>query len=174
MSLAPPVRYQPDLETILPDEQETISGINETFDKILETTANDYGHAVRSVHAKAHGILKGHFTIHSGLPAELAQGLFSRPGTYQACLRLSTNAGDILPDAISLPRGLALKIIGVEGPRLPDADGTTQDFVLVNGPVFQAKTADQFLGSLKLLAKATDRMEGTKKVVSGVLQTAIC
>ncbi len=40
----------------------------------------------------------------------------------------------------------------------------------MNGPVFQAKTADKFLKNLKLLAKTTDRMEGTKVVMSSVLR----
>ena len=92
----------------------------------------------------------------------MAQGLFAVAGEYKVYMRLSTNAGDILTDAISLPRGLALKVLDVKGERLPDADGTTQDFVMVNGPVFQAKTADKFLGSLKLLAKTTDVAEGGK------------
>ncbi|MCI9867776.1 catalase family protein [Rhizobium skierniewicense] len=171
MPISAPIRYSPDLETIQPDEQETIQGLNDTFDKILDTTANDYGHAVRSVHAKAHGILQGKLQVKDGLPPELAQGLFAQPGTYTVFMRLSTNAGDILPDAIALPRGLAMKVVGVDGERLPDAAGRTQDFVMVNGPVFQAKTADKFLGSLKLLAKTTDKMEGTKTVMSSVLQT---
>ncbi len=59
MTLAAPVRFSPSVEDIQPDEQETIAGLNDTFDTILETTAKDYGHAVRSVHAKAHGILEG-------------------------------------------------------------------------------------------------------------------
>src|SRR6202012_4389233 len=92
------------------------------------------------------------------------------PGQHKVFLRLSTNAGDILPDSVSLPRGLALKVLAVEGERLRDAGGTAQDFVMVNGKIFQAKTADQFLGNLKLLAKTTDRMEGTKKTMSAVLR----
>lgn len=171
MTNATPVRFSPDLEDIQPDEDKTIQGLNETFDTILDTTASDYGHAVRSVHAKAHGILQGTLEVKDNLPPELAQGLFAHPGRYTVFMRLSTNAGDILPDAISLPRGLAMKVVGVNGERLPGAAGTTQDFVMVNGPVFQAKTADKFLGSLKLLAKTTDRMEGTKTVMSSVLQT---
>ncbi len=165
-----PIRYSPDVEDIQPDEAETAQGLNETFDTILETTAHDYGHAVRSVHAKAHGILEATLRVHDDLPPELAQGLFAQPATHKAYLRLSTNAGDILPDAISLPRGLALKILDVEGERLPGAEGKTQDFIMVNGPVFQAKTADQFLGNLKLLAKTTDKLEGTKTVMSSVLR----
>ncbi|MCJ8056927.1 catalase family protein [Shinella curvata] len=171
MSAANPVRYSPELEDIKPNEQDIVSGLNDAFDVILKRTANDYGHAVRSVHAKAHGILNGTMTVKDGLPEELAQGLFSRAGSYEVYMRMSTNAGDILPDTIALPRGLAMKVVGVEGPRLAGADGSTQDFVMVNGPVFQAPNAEKFLGSLKMLAKTTDRMEGTKEVLSSVLQT---
>ena len=170
MPMTPPVRFVDDVETRQDDEAETIETINATFDKILDTTAKDYGHAVRSVHAKAHGILQGTLTVASGLPPELAQGMFATPGEHAVFMRLSTNAGDILPDAISLPRGLALKVLDVDGERLPGAEGRTQNFVLVNGPVFQAKTADKFLGNLKMLAGTTDALEGTKKVMSSVLR----
>ncbi len=152
MAVASPVRFTDSVETRQDDEQATIQELNETFDKILDTTSKDYGHAVRSVHAKAHAILQGTLTVASGLPPELAQGMFATPGEHAVFMRLSTNAGDILPDTISLPRGLALKVLDVEGERLPGAEGRTQNFVMVNGPVFQAKTADKFLGSLKKLA----------------------
>ncbi|TLU73470.1 catalase family protein [Lichenicoccus roseus] len=170
MNDAQALRYYPAVEEIRPDEAETIAGLNQTFDTILETTAQDYGHAVRSVHAKAHGILEGRLEILGDLPQELAQGLFAMPGEHKVLLRLSTNAGDILPDAISLPRGLAVKVLDVKGERLPGAAGTTQDFIMVNGPVFQARTADKFLGNLKLLAGTTDRMQGVKKAMSSVLR----
>lgn len=169
MTLGAPILFSPELEQIKPDEQQTIEHLNEAFDVILKRTSEDYGHAVRSVHAKAHGVLEGVMTIAPGLPPELQQGLFAKPGEHRVYLRISTNAGDILPDAVSLPRGMAIKVLDVEGGRLPDAAGTTQDFILVNGPVFQAKTADKFLVKLKMLAKTTDRMEGTKKILSGAL-----
>lgn len=170
MAQAFPVHYSADVEEHQPDEQKTIRELNETFDVILGKTSTDYGHAVRAVHAKAHGILKTTFTVHAGLALELALGVFAQPGAYDAHLRISTNAGDILPDAVSLPRGVALKVVGVAGERLPGAQGDTQDFIMVNGPIFQAKTAEKFLGSLKMLAKTTDRMEGTKKAMSTVPQ----
>lgn len=170
MSVTSPVFYSPDVETIAPEEQKTIEGLKEAFDVILKRTSEDYGHAVRSVHAKSHGILEGELTIDDGLPPELTQGLFATPGKHKVYLRISTNAGDILLDTISLPRGLAIKVLDVEGERLPDAEGDTQDFVLVNGPVFQAKTAKDFLGNLKMLAKTTDRMEGTKETASAILR----
>ncbi|WP_394658830.1 hypothetical protein [uncultured Novosphingobium sp.] len=145
-----PVPYQPSVEQVQADERETIGDICTAFDTILETTSKDYGHAVRSVHAKAHGVLNGELTIDAGLPPELAQGLFAQAGTHKVLIRMSTNAGDILPDAVSLPRGLAMKVLDVPGERLPGAEGTAQDFVMVNGTVFQAKSADEFLGNLDL------------------------
>ncbi|EMD83837.1 catalase family protein [Pacificimonas flava] len=164
------VPFTPAVETPREDEEETIAELNETFDRILERTAEDYDHAVRAVHAKAHGILAGELTVRESLPPELAQGLFAAPGTYGAVVRLSTNAGDILPDAISLPRGLALKIVDVPGERLPNAEGRAQDFVMVNGSTFQTKDADSFLKNLKMLAHTTDRLEGTKKAMSAALR----
>lgn len=166
----PPIVFSADIEQLQPDEQRTVASLNEAFDVIMERTAEDYGHAVRSVHAKSHGLLIGEMTIDAGLPPELAQGLFASPGAHRVFIRLSTNAGDILPDAISLPRGLAMKVFDVAGERLPGSEGTAQDFIMVNAPVFQAKTADAFLGNLKLLAKTTDRLEGTKKVMSAALR----
>ena len=165
-----PARYSPDVEAILPGEREIIEQLCSTFDTILHTTSQDYGHAVRSVHAKAHGILEGKLTVDAGLSLELAQGLFRKPGQHRVYMRLSTNAGDILPDAISLPRGLAIKVLDVDGDRLEGAEGSTQDFIMVNGKVFQAKTTDKFLANLKLLAKTTDRIEGVKQAASTVLR----
>ena len=165
-----PVRYSTDVERIQDDEQETVKQLNAAFDTILDRTAEDYGHAVRSVHAKSHGILEGVLTVDDGLSPELAKGLFAKPGTHKVLIRLSTNAGDILPDAISLPRGLAVKVFDVAGERLPGSEGGAQDFIMINGKVFAAPTAAKFLGNLKMLAKTTDRLEGTKEVVSAALR----
>lgn len=170
MSLALHVRYSADVETVAPDEKETIAQLNDAFDQILKTTSKDYGHAVRAVHAKAHAILEGTLTIDSGLSAELAQGPFAMPGEHKLYMRISTNAGDVLPDAVSLPRGLAIKVQDVEGERLPDAQGATQDFIFLNGPVFLMKTTKQFLSSLRLLAKTTDVAEAGKVALSTVLR----
>ena len=167
----PPLRFDPAMEQPEKDEAETSNGLNDALHEILETTSSDYGHAVRSVHAKSHGLLEGKLTVSSALPPELAQGLFAAAGTHEAVLRFSTNPGDILDDSISVPRGLAIKVLNVDGPRLPGSEGdTTQDFVLVNGPAFATPGPKQFLGNLKMLAKTTDKAEGSKKLLSAVLQ----
>ncbi|MEG3166124.1 catalase family protein [Sphingomonas sp. PB2P19] len=166
----PPVRYDPSVETVAPDEAETIAGLNESFQEILDTTSKDYGHAVRAVHAKAHGIARGTLTV-GHLPPQFAQGFFAAPGTHEAVIRLSTNAGDILDDSVSLPRGLALKILGVHGARLSGSEeSTNQDFIMVNGPAFSAPDAKAFAKNLKLLVKTTDRFEGVKKAMSATFR----
>jgi hypothetical protein len=86
-------------------------------------------------------------------------------------MRFSTTPGDILPDSVSTPRGLAIKIVGVQGARLPDSENdVTQDFVMVNGPAFQTSNAKAFLKSLKLLAATTDKAEGAKVAMSAVMR----
>ena len=86
-------------------------------------------------------------------------------------MRFSTLPGDVLDDSVSTPRGLAVKIIGVDGARLTGSEGdVTQDLVLVNGPAFGAPNAKAFLSNLKLLAATTDKIEGVKKVMSAAMR----
>jgi hypothetical protein len=167
--LQAPVLYAPEVETLEEGEAETSAALNATFQEILDTTAADYGRAVRAVHAKSHGLLKARLTVFPGLAPEYAQGLFAAPGEYPLIMRFSAIPGDILDDAIGLPKGLAFKVQGVAGERLPGAAGSAQDFIMVNGPTFGAPNAAAFLGNLKLLAKTTDRAEWAKKLLSKVL-----
>lgn len=166
-----PLPFQPAFEQIPEDESETSKELAETLHAIMETTFKDNGHAHRSVHAKSHGLLRGRVTVLDGLPPELAQGAFAKPGTMQAFMRLSTNPGDILDDKVSTPRGMAIKIVGVDGPRLPGSEGeVTQDFVMQNAKAFTAATPKAFLRTLKLLAKTTDKAPGMKKALSALLR----
>ncbi|MBU2359176.1 MAG: catalase family protein [Alphaproteobacteria bacterium] len=165
-----PVKYSPSVETLMEDETETIAGLKDTLTDIMDITSENGGHAIRSVHAKSHGIIQGTLDIMPDLPTDYAQGLFATLGAHPAVLRISTNPGDILHDKISLPRGLALKVLNVDGPRLTGSEGNCQDFVMINGPAFAAPDPKAFLGSLKLLAKTTDRVEWAKKAASAVLR----
>jgi hypothetical protein len=165
------VRYSPDVERPEEDEAQTTQALIETMRSISEQTLKDGGQVLRSVHAKTHGILQGEIEVAATLPEYLAQGLFAKPGRYPVVMRLSTIPGDILDDSVSTPRGLAIKIIGVQGERLEGSEADiTQDLVLVNGAAFGAPNAKQFLATLKLLAKTTDRAQGLKKVISGALR----
>jgi len=121
--LEAPVRFSPSVEMPDADEAETTRALIATIRYINEKTFADGGHATRSVHAKTHGILQGYLEVDTGLPDELAQGLFAKPGRYPVVMRFSTIPGDILDDSVSTPRGLAIKVIGVEGERLKDLNG---------------------------------------------------
>lgn len=167
-----PLRYHPGVEQPEADEAAIADALVATLRSISETTFKNGGHALRSVHAKSHALLKGEIEVMAGLPPVLAQGLFAQPAIYPVVMRVSTIPGDVLDDNVSVPRGLALKIIGVPGERLDGSEhDATQDFVMGNGPVFAAPTGKAFLKSLKLVAATTDRAEAAKKVLSSVLQS---
>ncbi len=166
-----PLRYDAAVEQPEPDEAATADGLVAVLLSISETTYRDGGRPLRGVHAKSHALLTGDIEILADLPPVLAQGLFAEPARYPVAMRVSTIPGDVLDDNVSVPRGLALKIMGVPGERLEGSEGeATQDFVMVNGPVFGASTGKAFLKNLKLVAATTDRAEGAKKVLSSVLQ----
>jgi hypothetical protein len=166
-----PVTYDPSFEVVDEDEAQTRDELVKTLRGISETTFKDSGHATRSVHAKSHGLLRAELRVLGDLPPVLAQGIFAKPGSWPAVMRLSTVPGDILDDSVSTPRGLAIKVVGVEGTRLQDSDGAvTQDFVLANGPAFSAPGAKRFLTVLRLLALTTDKVPGLKKALSAIFR----
>ena len=166
-----PVRYKPAYEVVEEGEADTCTQLMETLRSISETTYKDSGHATRSVHAKSHGLLRADLRVLDDLPPILAQGIFAKPGSWPVVMRLSTVPGDILDDNITTPRGLGVKVVGVEGERLEGSeDAVTQDFLLVNGPTFPTAGAKKFLGRLKLLAVTTDKAPALKKALSSVFR----
>ena len=168
-----PLVYQPSFEVPEADEAHTVDEMLKSLKHISTTTFADSGHAIRSVHAKSHGILRGQLTVLDNMPLAYAQGLFATPGTYEVLARLSTSPGDILDDKVSTPRGMAIKVVGVAGARVEGSENdTTQDFVMINGPVFSTSSAKAFSGNLKLLAPTTDKAPRLKVALSAVLRGA--
>lgn len=159
--------YTDSVEVLAPDEQQTFAELGQTMQHITRTMADRYRHAYRPVHAKSHGVLKAKLEVLPGLPAELAQGLFAEPKTYDVLMRFSTNPGDMLADNVSSPRGLAIKVMGVEGEMLAGLEGhTSQDFVCVNGDVFTAPDPKGFLSQIKTFDKTLTVPEEVKHAVS--------
>lgn len=166
-----PLEYRHSYEIEEDGERETIEGMKETLTRIADTTYQDSGHAFRSVHLKSHGILRAELEVFDGLPPVLAQGIFSHAERYSVVMRFSTSPGDELHDKVSTPRGLAIKVIGVDGERLPGSEGdVTQDFVLINGPAFLVPGPKKFLSNLKMLAATTDKVPELKKALSAALR----
>ncbi len=167
------VRFGPEMEHLDEHEAETTARLIETITHIQSKVFEDTGHAHRGVHAKSHGVLVGEFKVNASLPPVSAQGLFAKPAAYPVVMRFSTIPGDVLDDNVSVPRAVAIKIIGVAGARVNGSEADcTQDFVLANGPVFAKGHPKAFLSSLKLLSATTDKVPGLKKVLSSVMRGA--
>lgn len=173
------VRYSSALEEIKPEEAETFARIAETFTGVGEKVRDNEGRATRVSHAKSTGLLKGELEILPGLSPELAQGIASTPARFEVVARLAQGPGEHLDDKISTHRGCALKILGVDGPRIVEAvEAATQDWLFeAEETGFLNKDAGQFLLNLKAgVSHAPDLPEGVKKVVrdvSAATQTAL-
>ncbi len=163
----PYLPYSPDVEQPAPDEHVTFDELSRTMQHITRHMAARYRHAYRPVHAKSHGVLVGTLEVPPELPESLAQGLFATPGSYPVILRFSTNPGDMLADTVSSPRGLAVKVLNVNGPKVANHEGrTTQDFVCINTNAFGAPDPKGFLEQIKLFDKNLDTSEGVKHAIS--------
>lgn len=164
------LRYSSDIQRPEPDEQEIIDGIIQGMTQQSETVEKREHHAVRASHAKSTACTIGELVIADGLPAELAQGLFARPGTYAVAVRFAQGPGGTLGDRVSTHRGMSIKVFGVEGEKLPGHDADTQDFVLATGPTFPPGTAKGFLRDGTVIGKSAGLPEGVKSAVSSTMR----
>jgi hypothetical protein len=97
------------------------------------------GNARRDVHAKATGCVRAVFRVNDTIPASLAKGVFVPGKSYQAWIRFSNGSADpSQSDNSEDGRGMAIKLLDVPGEKLLDnqQDARTQDFILINHPVF--------------------------------------
>ncbi|MBZ4033804.1 catalase family protein [Flavobacterium sp. 17A] len=155
------IPYSDSIEVIQPDEQEISQKIIDSMARVNRLMYEKYRHAIRDAHAKSHAVLKGELKVYDNLPEHLAQGLFAKARTYPVIVRLSTAQGSIVPDKMSAFRGMAIKVIGVEGEKLlPElSDAVTQDFLMVNYPVIPTGTIKEYLKMQEGLEKQADSGE---------------
>lgn len=162
------LRYNPGVEQPEADEQATIDNIIQAMTRQSETVEMREQHAVRASHAKSTACATGELVIPDDLPEELAQGLFARSGTYPVAVRFAQGPGETLGDRVSTHRGMAIKVFGVEGEKLPGHHAPTQDFVLATGPTFPSGTAKGFLRDGSLIGKSAGLPERAKSAVSSL------
>jgi hypothetical protein len=166
-----PIAYEPGFETIRQDEAEAIRTLRNAFAASVNEVAEASGHAYRAVHAKGHALLRGTLTVPDGLRAYHAQGLFAQPGRYAVLLRWSSPPAGQLPDGISTPRAVALKVLDVPGERLDTSrPGHSQDFLLVNAPAFALPDPQSLVPAAALLPASAEGFEGGKKLFSAVMR----
>jgi len=149
-----PIPYADSVETIPSDEADDIRRAIVALKRILQQKREKSGQYQSDVHVKVHGCASAEFRVLPNLPSELAQGLFAEERTLSAVVRFSNSSSQPQPDFIPDGRGMAIKLLEVEGERLfsEDNGARTQDFVMVNHPVFFAGNVKDFLRFEQVLA----------------------
>lgn len=168
------LRYGPDVEVEQPGEAEDVAALREIFADLRAFAFEKHRHGLRDAHAKSHGVLRGTLRIHDDLPAELRQGLFSKVRELPVIIRFSTAPGDIVPDGVGAARGMAIKVLDVDGEKaLPEfADARTQDFLLVNHPTISSGDVHTYRRDQAILAKLSKQPEEAQLAGTAALRTA--
>lgn len=154
----PPLPYAEDVETIPADEATDIQLVVKALESILSRTLAKSGQFRADVHVKTHGYAQGEFRVLPNLPSELAQGLFAHDAVYPVVVRFSNAASQFQPDAVPDGRGMAIKVLDVAGVMVSTDEqrGPTQDFVMINHPVFFARNVKDYLRLEQVLVQADD------------------
>lgn len=106
----------------------------------------------RQQHPKSHGCVKAEFIVED-VPEHLRFGVFQQPRSYHAWIRFSNGSSTVQLDAKGDVRGMAIKLLGVQGEKLLDSEkyAETQDFILINHPVLFLQNAQDTLAISKAL-----------------------
>ena len=123
-------------ERPIPDEEVWLESIITSFEKQMRLLWKPGGFE-RGGNTKTHGIVRGEFIVHDGLPAELRHGIYAQPHTYRAWVRFSGPGPYITPDIEDVGfMSISIKLMGVPGPKLMEEERFTQDMFGVSTPTF--------------------------------------
>ena len=136
------------LEMIPPDERVATEKIEKIIaDKIKRDYPAGARPARRDAHAKHHGCVKADFHVNDRLDDALAVGAFKPGADYKAWIRFSNGSGKDQPDSTGDGRGMAIKLVGVNGEKILESerDAETQDFLMINHPAFFVRNAADYV-----------------------------
>ena len=133
-------------ETIPAGEEARLEGYAEELRAIQRRRANG-SPPDRALHAKGNCGVEAELTVLGELPEPARAGLFAKPATYRAYVRTSNGAGRRQSDATGDVRGLAVKVVGVEGKKvIPGMEQEkTQDFLLIRTRAIPFRDAEEFV-----------------------------
>lgn len=146
-------------EKLWPNEQRDIKATSEIIQQFikrrqLEGRKDQRGRVryMRDAHAKGHGCVKGDFAVRGDIPADLKVGVFETERHYKSWMRYSNGNSEVRYDWKRDARGMAIKLTGVEGRKLvPEfPEQSTQDFVMINHPVFFVDNPVHYAETLKI------------------------
>jgi Dyp-type peroxidase family len=138
--------------------------IKEIIAQVTQFMASHYPTGVRpafrQAHAKAHGVVKAEFHVESELSDDTRFGVFQPGATYDAWVRFSNSDSTPQDDRKGGVRGMAIKLMGIHGNKLlqDETDATTQDFLLVNCPIFFSPDVADFLAFIQSTVRFGDML----------------
>ena len=118
-----------------PGEREAIETV---VGALRQQMHDDYppGRMRRDAHPKMHGCVQAELRVDPELPSDLRVGVLAAPGTtYRAWIRFS-NGFKIRPDLQADTRGMAIKLLNVDGETFLGGEHGTQDVVAATHDVF--------------------------------------
>jgi hypothetical protein len=123
-------------ERIQPDEEENLQDIINSFNAQMRRLWNP-GYFERGGNTKTHGVVRAEFVVRDDLPERLRRGIFAQPGRFRAYVRYSGPGPIWSPDIDDIGfMSMAIKLMGVPGPKLLDDEKFTQDLFATSGPTF--------------------------------------
>lgn len=151
------------------NEKQAIAEIIKLTLELSDKTANP---VQRQQHPKSHGCVKAEFIVED-VPEQLKFGIFKEPRRYPAFIRFSN--GSTKPDPEGDVRGMAIKLLGVEGEKLLEGQQgrQTQDFILINYPVLFLKDAQDTLAFSKAIQAVKNTSAIALKPITFILKYAL-
>jgi len=123
-------------EKLLPGEEEFLDSIISSFEKQMRGLWKPGGFE-RGGNTKTQGIVRGEFTVHDDLPAELRHGIYAKGQTFRAWVRFSGPGPYITPDIDDVGfMSISIKLMRVPGPKLMEEEKFTLDMFGVSTPTF--------------------------------------
>ena len=123
-------------EKLQPNEEEDTQAI---IDLMREQMRGRFkpGGFERGGNTKTHGLVRGEVTILDDLPDHVRHGVFAKPRTFRAWVRYSGPGPDVPKDIDDVGFvSMAIKLMGVDGPKLMDEEQHTQDLICICVPTF--------------------------------------
>jgi catalase len=157
-------------EPIPADEEQATLRVVELFRQLRERGYHqrraadrlDRFPARRDAHAKHHGCLRAELVVENQLPDELRFGTFQEGMHYRAYVRFSNGSEHVQSDKLPDAHAMAVKLLGVHGPRaldLPGGEQHTQDLIMVQHPVFFSRNAREYVSVSEALLAGPDALQ---------------
>lgn len=153
--------------------ESVVEGEDEKFARFAEQIvglARSRGGKDRALHAKSHANLRARLSVVNDLPVHARQGLFEKAGEHRVYLRFSNGSGGRNHDGAGDVRGLAMKVLDVDGKKVL-GDARTQDFLLIHEDTIAVRTPDEFV-ALVLAAANQKTLVSELRRTLGLVRTA--